>query len=296
MRNKKTLGNFILLFAALIWGMAFAFQRQASAYMGAFTIGAVRMTLAAVEIGILCLFLRKRKTAVKDKQKEKNTLKGGIICGVFMGIATTLQQIGLTYTSAGKAGFITALYILFVPLLGALLFKKRITPGAWIAVAIAIVGMYLLTVSTAEGIGAGDIYVFGCAVFFTFQILAADIYTPKADPIMLAEIEFIIVAAGSWICALLFETPNLADVKEAIIPILYCGCISGGVGYTLQMIGQKYADPTPASLCMSFEAVFSVLGGVVILQETMSGREIVGCVIMFFAIILIQLPVVNREK
>jgi drug/metabolite transporter (DMT)-like permease len=166
MRNKKTLGNFILLFAALIWGMAFAFQRQASAYMGAFTIGAVRMTLAAVEIGILCLFLRKRKTAVKDKQKEKNTLKGGIICGVFMGIATTLQQIGLTYTSAGKAGFITALYILFVPLLGALLFKKRITPGAWIAVAIAIVGMYLLTVSMAEGIGAGDIYVFGCAVFY----------------------------------------------------------------------------------------------------------------------------------
>jgi drug/metabolite transporter (DMT)-like permease len=297
MNSKKTFGNLILLFTAFIWGIAFAFQSQASTALGAFTIGATRMTLAAVEIGILCLFLDKKNKKTKadtPPEYKKNTIKGGLICGLFMGIATTLQQIGLEYTSAGKAGFITALYILFVPILAAIFFKTKISLRVWVSVFIAVVGMYLLTVSSAEGIGIGDIYVFGCAIFFTLQILVADKYTPKANPIQLAEIEFIVIAVGSWILAFIFENPNIADIKEVIIPILYCGCISGGVGYTLQMVGQKYADPTPASLCMSFESVFSVVGGAIILHETMSGREITGCIIMFIAIILVQLPDKNN--
>jgi drug/metabolite transporter (DMT)-like permease len=286
MNNKKTLGNIILLFTACIWGMAFAFQSQAAAVLGAFTINAARMSLAAVEVGIVCLFCKRKKGG----EYKKNTLKGGIICGIFMGIATTLQQIGLVYTSAGKAGFITALYILFVPLFSAVFFKKKITKRAWIAVFIAIIGMYLLTMGSAEGIGVGDIYVLACAIFFTFQILAADYYTPKADPIMIAEIEFVIIAIVSWILAFLFESPDISQIMEVIIPILYIGCISGGVGYTLQMVGQRYADPTPASLCMSFEAVFSVIGGALIIHEVMNKRELAGCAIMFAAIILVQLP------
>jgi drug/metabolite transporter (DMT)-like permease len=265
--------------------MAFAFQSQAGAVLGAFTINAARMTLAAIEVGIVCLF-HKKKTGGEYK---KNTLKGGIICGIFMGIATSLQQIGIVYTTAGKAGFITALYILFVPLFSAFFLRKRITKKAWIAVFIAIAGMYLLTMGSAEGLSTGDIYVFVCAIFFTFQILAADYYTPKADPVMIAEIEFVIIAVVSWILAFIFENPDISQIKEVIIPILYCGCISGGIGYTLQMVGQKYADPTPASLCMSFEAVFSAIGGAIILNEVMSPRELAGCIIMFAAIILVQL-------
>jgi drug/metabolite transporter (DMT)-like permease len=301
MKDKKLLGNGILLFTSFIWGMAFAFQSQAAAVLGAFTISAARMTLAAIEVGILCLILdRKKKAAVSEKtnccteqmqrQYRRNTVKGGLICGTFMGIATVLQQIGLTYTSAGKAGFITALYILFVPIFGAIFFRKHITGKTRIAVIIAIGGMYLLTMGSAEGIGRGDGYVFGCAVFFALQILAADIYTPKADPIKMAEIEFILIAVVSWVFAFVWEEPRISDIREAILPILYCGCISGGAGYTLQMVGQKYADPTPASLCMSFESVFSVVGQAVILHEILSGRELLGCIIMFAAIILVQLP------
>ena len=261
------------------------------------------MTLAAIAVGTVCMVqdikvgklnrdFKIFKDEARNKDYKKSTILGGIICGLFMGIATTVQQMGLMYTSAGKGGFITALYILLVPLIAAVVFKQKIQMRVWIAVLIAVVGMYLLCVTPGEGfeLNKGDVLLIVCALFFSLQILFADIYVPRANPVKIAAIEFIVIALGSWILAFALEEPSIAQIKAAIIPILYCGLISGAAGYTLQLIGQKYTEPTPASLMMSFESVFAVVGGVILLGDVMPLRELLGCIIMFAAIILVQLP------
>lgn len=288
MKNRKSFGNLILLFTAFIWGMAFAFQRKAAAIMGPFSVSAGRMSLAALEVGILYCVLaagRKARGETLSPKKRKASLKGGLICGLCMGAGSILQQTGLGTTSAGKSGFLTALYIVMVPLLSGPVRKKKVSRQVWAAVGIALVGLWLLT-GGGGGFTRGDLALLCCALAFSLQILAADAF--DGDPVLMAEVQFLLVTAISWVLAVLLEKPTIGQYRAALIPLLYCGCISGGVGYTLQLVGQKYADPAPASLCMSFESVFSVLGGAMLLGEHLSLREGIGCAVMFAAILLVQ--------
>ena len=277
---------------AFIWGMSFAFQKEGVTAIAPFTFGASRCTLSAISVWIVALLFERGKT--RTTEYKKTTIKGGIICGVFLTIACNLQQIGLVQTSAGKGAFITALYMLLIPIIGVLFLKQKIGKRAWLAVAIGVAGMYLLCISNDFSVGGGDIYVLGCAVFFALQMLAVDKYAPNANPLFMSAIQFTMNAVISGIIALIFEQPNFADLKSVMVEILYCGLFSGGLGYTLQMVGQRMTDPTSAGLLLSFESVFGALGGALMLNERMTPRELAGAFIMFVAIMLIQLP--NKNK
>ena len=204
-------------------------------------------------------------------------------------MASNLQQIGIQYTTVGKAGFITALYIVLVPIFGIFL-KKKAGVRIWISVAISVAGLYLLCITDKLVLAKGDILVLLCAVVFTIHILVIDYFSPKADSVRIACTQFFITGVLSAIPMFLFETPRLSDIFAAAVPVLYAGVLSSGVAYTLQIVAQKDADPTVASLILSLESVFSVLGGWVILGQKLSSREIAGCILMFSAIILAQLP------
>ena len=297
MTENKHLGNFILLFTAMVWGLAFAFQSEGSEVLDPFTFTASRMTLAAVEVTLLCIFLDMKKgidRSKKGSEYQKTTIKAGVLCGLGMLGGTVFQQIGIRYTTAGKAGFITALYIIIVPIASSFILRKKPSLRVWIAVLAGVIGMYLLCINGDSGFNKGDIYVTLCALCFSVQIMLIDHFSPKADGAKIAAVEFILISVVCWVLAFIFETPSMAAIKSAAVAILYCGCISGGLGYTLQIIGQKYTDPTSGSLCMSFEAVFAAVGGALLLHETMSVREIIGAAVMFAAIVLVQLP--EKEK
>ena len=298
--NKTMLGNGILLFTAFIWGTAFVAQRVGMESIEPITFNAARMIVAAVFVGALAFILSKRKGSSERSEKErreyrKNTLIGGICCGCFLTFGSVLQQIGLVSTSAGKAGFITAMYMLLVPIISFVLFKKKNTLLVWSAVILGVVGMYFLCISGDFALSKGDTFIAVCAVFFAGHILCCDHFVTKADPIALSAIQFFTATVISAVVAFITEEPTVAKLTSAIVPILYCGLISGGLGYTLQIVGQKYTEPTIASLLMSMESVFAVLAGTVILKEKMSIREVFGCIIMFVAIILVQLPKKNEH-
>ena len=292
--NKRLLGNILLIITAVIWGLAFAFQREGMEHIGPMTFTAARMTLAAAAIWTLSLFWKNRAADTDPAEKaemRRNTWTGGLGCGIFLTFASLFQQTGIIYTSAGKAGFITAFYILLVPVINFLIFKKRSTWLVWLAVLLGLIGMYLLCMTESFRLSYGDALVCVCAVLFSGHILWCDHYVKRADPIRMAAIQLLVVSVISWIAAFLFETPSLADMKAALIPILYCGLASCGIGYTLQIVAQKFTEPAVASLLMSLESVFAVIGGVVLLNERMSTGELAGCVIMFAAIIIVQIPV-----
>lgn len=311
------------MFTAAIWGMGFAWQRLGMEDIGPVTFTASREIISAVFIGIAAIIVNiigKRKERIRSgpfysdspgasrdegdlnetsgetsdaatvrKERRISTLKGGLCCGVFLISATLFQQIGIVYTSAGKAGFITAMYMLFVPIVGFVLFKMRHSWTVWLAVALGIVGMYFLCVNEALYLTRGDALMLVCALLYSGHILCCDHFVQKAEPISMSAIQFITASVISLILAFIFEVPSVSQIMTAILPILYCGFVSGGMGYTLQIVGQKFADPAPASLIMSLEAVFAVLGGVLMLGERMSVREGAGCIIMFAAIILVQI-------
>ena len=299
MKNRKLLGNAILMFTAAIWGMGFAWQRLGMEDIGPVTFTASREIISAVFIGIAAIIVNiigNRKERIRSgpfysdrKERRINTVKGGLCCGVFLVSATLFQQIGIVYTSAGKAGFITAMYMLFVPIVGFVLFKMRHSWTVWLAVALGVVGMYLLCMNEALYLTKGDALMLVCALLYSGHILCCDHFVQKAEPISMSAIQFITASVISLILAFIFEEPSVSQIMTAILPILYCGFVSGGMGYTLQIVGQKFADPAPASLIMSLEAVFAVLGGVLMLGERMSVREGAGCMIMFVAIILVQI-------
>ena len=294
--KKQFIGYMILLFTALIWGTAFVFQRIGMESIEPVTFNAARMALAAVFIGILAIFSwnkEKKGSAGKTKEEQdsyrKHTLLGGIFCGIFLSLGSIMQQTGLVYTTAGKAGFITAMYILLVPVLGLIFLKKKNSWIVWIAVLMGVVGMYFLCISDGFSFSAGDTFVCICAFFFSFHILCCDHFVAKGNAVCISAIQFVTATVISAAAALIMEKPGIDKLVSAFIPIIYCGIVSGGIGYTLQMIGQKYTDPTIASLLMSLESVFAVITGVIVLHEQMSIREIIGCVIMFAAIILVTL-------
>lgn len=289
--NKRFLGNSMLVLTALIWGCAFVAQSIGMDYVEPFTFSAVRSLLGATAlIPVILIFDRINRKRGKETGKfDKTVVTGGVISGLFLGVAINLQQIGLVYTSAGKAGFVTALYIVLVPICGIFLHKK-IAPSVWISVLLATGGLYLLCINETLAINKGDIFVFLCAFAFTAQILAVDYYAPLVDGVRLSCVQFYVCGLVSLIGVVLWEHPIWADILAAWKPILYTAFLSTSVGYTLQIIAQKYTEPTIASLLMSFESVFATLAGFVILHEVLSERELFGCVIMFIAVILAQIP------
>lgn len=305
MKTTKTLGNLILLFTSIIWGVAFVFQRTGMDNVGPITFNAVRMAAAAVFLAILsALFdLKKRKSTPSEeqnnpeaiKQRKRATLIGGLLCGCFLTVSSLTQQMGIVHTSAGKAGFITAMYMLFVPIINLILFKKKTGKTTWIAVALGILGMYLLCVKESFTLTVGDALILLCALLFSGHILCCDKFAPHCDPIKLSAIQFTVAAIVCLILAFIFEKPTLSGVLSAAVPILYCGIMSGGVGYTLQIVGQKHTEPATASIIMSFEAVFAAVAGAILLHETMLPKEFLGSVIMFTAIILVQLPEKKKQ-
>ena len=289
--------SLLLLLTALIWGVAFVAQSVGMDYVGPFTFTASRSLIGAVVLLPVIWFLTRKETAVGteqkrlevDKHKKRTLLVGGIVCGVFLCIATNLQQIGLQYSTVGKSGFVTAMYIVLVPILGIFL-HKGIDIRKVISVILAVCGLYLLCMTGGNfSIGKGDIFTILCALAFSLQILSVDHFAPKVDCVKLASLQFLGCGICSCVPMLLFEHPHFAQLAAAWMPILYAGILSNGVAYTLQIVAQKGLNPTVASLIMSLESVISVLAGWAILHQTLTKRELAGCVFMFAAIIIVQL-------
>ena len=296
--------SLILLLTATIWGIAFVAQSEGGDAVGAFTFNSTRSLIGSLVL-IPVIFLL-NKINPKDNKDEsgvssensssgnifsrnRTLILGGISCGICFFLASNFQQLGIQYTSVGKAGFITACYIVIVPILG-LFMKKKCSPFIWAAVAMALVGLYLLCITDGFSIGKGDILVLICAVLFSLHILIIDYFSPKVDGVKMSCIQFFICGVLSAIPALIFEHPQLSAFQGAWGAILYAGVMSCGVAYTLQIVGQKNMDPTVASLILSLESCISVLAGWIILGQKLSMREIIGCVVMFIAIVLAQLP------
>lgn len=303
MKNKRMLGNILLMITALIWGTAFVGQRVGMDYIEPITFGAARMALAALAVWLVALIIDKvnagKPTGMspeEEKTYKKNTVVGGIWCGLFLTAASSFQQMGLVYTTAGKGGFITAMYMLIVPIISALLFKRKNSWLVWVAVIMGVFGMYLLSIKDEFKLGKGDALVLVCAFLFSGHILCCDYFVQKGDPIKISAMQFTVTAIISTVIALLVEEPSVEKIKSAAIPILYCGLMSGGLGFTLQIVAQKFTDPTVASLIMSLESVFAVMAGAILLHERMTTRELIGCAIMFLAIVLVQIPLPGKNK
>ncbi len=284
----------MLLLAAFIWGSAFVAQSVGMDYVGPLTFNCVRSIIGGVVL-IPCIFLLERLKSPEERARaaaesdRKTLLAGGVSCGVVLCAATSMQQFGMQYTSVGKAGFITALYIVIVPVLG-LFFGKRCGFKIWMCVCIALVGFYLLCMTGGFALERGDLYLLGCSLLFSFHILVIDHFSPLVDGVKMSCIQFLVSGVLSGVAMLLFETPSIAGIVAGAGPILYAGVLSSGVAYTLQIIGQKNYNPTVATLLLSLESVFSVLTGWVVLHQKLSPREIAGCVLIFAAVILAQLP------
>ncbi|HIX29020.1 MAG TPA: DMT family transporter [Candidatus Blautia stercoravium] len=301
--SAKYSKNFILLFiTAVIWGIAFVAQSAGMDYVGPYTFNAVRCLLGGIVL-IPCVFILSR-SAKKEQKKDgaasempvmdrpKDLLVGGLICGFMMFVSTTLQQVGIAYTTVAKAGFITALYIIIVPILGIFL-KRKAGLKIWISVIIALVGLYLLCMKGSLSLSKGDFLILICSICFAIHIMVVDHFTEKVSGTKLSCIQFLFAGALSAVLMFFFEEPHWSDIGAAWLPICYAGILSCGVAYTFQIIGQRGTDPTIASLILSLESVVSVLAGWILLGETLSPREILGCVLMFGAIILAQ---VNPKK
>lgn len=288
-------GSLILLLTATIWGVAFVAQSAGMEYVGGFTFNCIRSLIGGVVL-IPCIYLMRRlqeREGKKPPADRRNLIAGGVSCGVILCIASNLQQFGIKYTTVGKAGFITALYIVLVPLFG-LLLHKRVRLPVWIGLLFAVSGLYFLCLNEQFTIGVGDSLVLLCAVVFAAHILVIDHFAPLVDCVAMSCIQFLVCGILSGICMLLFEEPRWANLAAAAGPILYAGVLSCGCGYTLQIIGQKNMNPTVASMIMSLESVISVLAGLVLLHQRLSGRELLGCCLMFAAVVLSQLP--ERKK
>ena len=297
MKKENIKGPALLLLTACIWGVAFVAQSVGMEYVGPFTFNFVRSILGGLVL-IPCIFFLNRgkksgsaeKISEEEKKAQRKTLlTGGICCGIALCLATNFQQIGIKYTTVGKAGFITACYIVIVPVIG-IFRKKKCSPVIWLSVLLAVVGLYLLCINEQFSIGYGDILVFVCAILFSVHILVVDYFSPKVDGVKMSCIQFLVCGLLSGVVMLFTEQPQLFGVLLAWKPIAYAGIMSCGVGYTLQIVGQKGMDPTVASLILSLESCISVLSGWLLLGQTLSMREGFGCAAMFAAIILAQLP------
>lgn len=300
---KQMKNNAMLLLTALIWGCAFVAQSVGMDYVGPFTFNCVRSILGSVVL-IPAIFLTdglKKKSGMSEEERKKERgetgtlVTGGICCGVFLAIASSLQQFGILYTTVGKAGFVTAMYIVLVPILG-IVIGRKIRPLIVVCVCIAVAGLYFLCMTERLSLGIGDLLVLLCALVFAVHILVIDHFSPLVDGVRMSAIQFLTAGLICAVPMLIWERPEAGEILAAWMPILYAGVMSCGVAYTLQILGQRNADPTVASLLLSLESVFSVLAGWVVLGQRLSGRELFGCALMFAAIILAQMPDRKQES
>lgn len=301
--SKKIYSNIMLLITSIIWGSSFVAQKAGTS-IEPFTYNGIRCLVgAAALIPVILIFSKLSNNSKEEKnniQYDKKTLWiGGIACGIVIMLASTLQQFGIYFeTDAGKAGFITTLYIVIVPIFGIFL-GKRVGLRMWGCVLLGAIGFYFLTMAghrQAFTIQMGDIFVLLCAVVFSIHILVIDHFSPKCDGVKLSCIQFFVSGVLCCILMFIFETPNIDAIIDCAFPILYAGVMSSGVAYTLQIIGQKHAEPTSASLILSLESVFAVLSGVLLLNETLTKFELFGCIIIFIAVIIAQLPAKNKDR
>lgn len=301
---NKTKNTFLLLLTAFIWGVAFVAQSVGMDYVGPLTFNASRFIIGAIFLIPCIAFLDKLKEKENQAagknipaapQNKKVLITGGICCGIAIAAASTLQQYGIAYTTVGKAGFITALYIVIVPILGIFL-KRKPRLIIWFSVLLALVGLYFLCMTDSLSFSKGDTLVLLCAFVFSLHIMIIDHFSPMVDGVRMSCIQFAVAGVLCGIPALIFEHPTFSSLIAAWAPILYAGILSCGVAYTLQIVAQKNYDPTVASLLLSLESVFSVLAGWVILHQALSPREIFGCVLVFIAIILVQLPTPKTKE
>lgn len=295
-RQKTTRNSFLLFLTACIWGMAFVSQSKGMEYMHPFTFNGIRALIGAL---VLVFYIVVTRRAAGEKATPVNwpvTIRAGIWCGIALTVASTLQQYGILYTTVGKAGFITTLYIIFVPI-GGIFFRKKVSAVVWIGAAMAAVGMYLLCMTESLSLGRGDILVFLCAVIFAVHIMIVDHYAEQAEGVIVSCIQFLICGVVCGIAALIWGAPTLLQLKDGAGMLLYAGVLSCGVGYTLQIVGQKGVNPTVAALILSMESVVATVAGwaayrigLLRTDQSMTPRQIVGCGIVFAAVILVQLP------
>lgn len=299
MYNQKIKGNMLLLLTAFIWGLSFISQSKGVETVPPIAFNGIRSLLGGLVLlpVIWISDFKKSKKVIKAKEPVKPLLLSGAVCGILLCIATTLQTVGMVQTSPGKAGFITALYMVIVPVIG-LFFGKKPTLTVLISVLIAVLGMYFMCIKPGTfSITYGDFLIFLCAFVFALHIMAIDYFSPKVDGVKLACTQFLVCGTINIIWMLFDEIPSLSSVLGAWIAIGYSGVFSCGIAYTLQIVGQKYTDPTSASILMSLESVFATLSTVVLMGlgwnltgGALTAREILGCILMFAAIILVQLP------
>lgn len=290
--KQQIKGSIMLLIATVIWGSAFVAQSVGMDHIGPFTFQAARCT-AAVAALFPTIYLmdlpKKDGKTFRSRWMDPNLWKTGLLCGIALFAATGLQQVGLVYTDPGKAGFITAMYIVIVPLFG-LFFRRKVGLNIWISVVLAVCGLYLLSAVGVSAINIGDIYMMACAVAFAVQITIIDRLGTALDGVRLNFIQFLVNAILSALMMLLTETPHMADIAACTVPILYTGLLSSCIAYSLQILGQKHLNPDRASLIMSLESVFALITGWLILGETLSLPEAIGSVLVFSAVIISQLP------
>lgn len=291
--KKTQVGNsFLLLLTAMIWGSAFVAQSVGMGHVKPLTFTCVRSLIGGLVL-IPCIFLLGKW---KKGFATKIEWIGGICCGLALCVASNFQQFGMTGTTVGKAGFITALYVVIVPIFG-LFMKKRVPTVIWGCVGLSLVGLYLLCIPKGEvGLAFGDLLVMICAILFSIHILVIDYFSPKGDGVVISCIQFWVCGIISGIGMLFIENPDMGSIINAKWALLYAGVLSSGVAYTLQVVAQKNVNPTVASLILCLESVFAVLAGWIVLGEGLSVREAIGCLLMFMAIVFAQIPMPKKKK
>lgn len=302
MKANTARNSFLLFLTACIWGLSFVSQSKGAEYMDPLTFNGVRSLIGAGSL-LIFLLVRNKLTGMSLKDLDwKLTLRAGIFCGLALTIASTLQQYGVARTSVGKAGFITTLYIIFVPLAG-LLFGRRVSKIVWLAACMAAAGMYLLCMNESFSVNTGDVLVFLCAIFFTIHIMVVDYYSPKTDGVVISLIQFTMCGVLCTAGAFIWGSPAWSQITSGMGSLLYAGVMSCGVAYTLQIVGQNGVNPTVAALLLSLESVVATVAGVIAYRigflktdQTMSLRQAAGCLLVFTAVLLVQLPKEWFEK
>lgn len=293
MNRIEMKSNIMLLLTAAIWGFAFVTQRIGAEFVGTFTINGVRFAIGWLTLIPLILYQRKSDSSRKN-QEFGRVGKAGFIAGIFLFIGVSLQQFGLAHTTAGKAAFVTGLYIVIVPMIGIFL-KQRMKLNSWAGAIVALVGLYLLCVTGEFSISKGDLYELIGAFFWAAHILIIDHYSGKVDPLKLSSFQLAVCSLLSLTAASFTETITIAGILQAAVPILYGGICSVGIAFTLQILGQKHAQPSHAAIILSMETVFATIGGFIVLNEVLTKQGIVGSILMLIGMLLAQLPVFDKK-
>ena len=292
MRNFFSKSNLLLILASIIWGCAFVAQNVGMNYIGPWTFSTIRFLIAGFSLLAIIPILDKKRTHVirpKTKEEKMKLLLGSVLCGLALSIGSIVQQIAMLTVPVAKAGFLTTLYVLFVPMI-TLLFGKKIPLKVWIGIAMALFGLYLLSMAGNLAIGIGEILLILAAFLFAIHIIIIGHFSTRVDPVRLSCGQLLIGGFATVIPMIVIEKPTMGSILAAYIPLLYTGIFSFCVAYTLQIFAQKEANPTIAGMLLSLESVFAALAGYLILHQVLNTRELIGCVVIFIAIVIAQLP------